>query len=176
VRKFQVVQSAPSQVSRWVRYWDKAGTMDGGKRTAGALIGQTAGGHFVIADMVKGQWSAGKREKVIKETAERDGRAVEVGIEQEPGSGGKESAENTIRNLAGFVVFADRPTGDKETRAEPYASQVEGENVFLLLGEWNEDFIEEHKSFPRGQFSDQVDAASGAFNRLNKKRKVAGAW
>jgi hypothetical protein len=34
----------------------------------------------------------------------------EIGIEQEPGSAGKESAEATIRNLAGKRVFADRVT------------------------------------------------------------------
>jgi hypothetical protein len=38
------------------------------------------------------------------------------------GFGGKESAENTIRNLAGFVVYADRPTGNKDTRMEPFAA------------------------------------------------------
>jgi hypothetical protein len=38
-----------------------------------------------------------------------------VGVEQEPGSGGKESAESTIRNLIGFRCFADRVTGSKGT-------------------------------------------------------------
>ena len=33
-------------------------------------------------------------------------RNYEVGIEQEPGSGGKESAENTVRNLVGYAVAA----------------------------------------------------------------------
>ena len=45
--------------------------------------------------------------------------AYEVGVEQEPGSGGKESAESTIRNLRGFKVYADKVTGSKEIRAEP---------------------------------------------------------
>jgi hypothetical protein len=35
-----------------------------------------------------------------------------------------ESAEATIRMLAGWKVRADRVTGDKEHRAEPYAAQV----------------------------------------------------
>ena len=34
----------------------------------------------------------------------------EVGIEQEPGSGGKESAEATVRNLAGKRIFG-HPSG-----------------------------------------------------------------
>jgi hypothetical protein len=37
--------------------------------------------------------------------------SYEVVIEQEPGSGGKESAENTIRMLAGMKVTADKVTG-----------------------------------------------------------------
>jgi predicted phage terminase large subunit-like protein len=91
---------------------------------------------------------------------------VRVWIEQEPGSGGKESAESTIANLAGFSVYAERPTGDKELRAEPYAVQVAAGNVRLVAGEWNQLFIDEHKTFPRGKFKDQIDAASGAFNKL----------
>ena len=48
----------------------------------------------------------------MRATAERDGGEVAVWLEQEPGSGGKESAEASIRNLAGFTVHADRVTGD----------------------------------------------------------------
>jgi hypothetical protein len=60
------------------------------------------------------------RERIIKEWAERDKQQLrntpyEVGVEQEPGSGGKESAESTIRNLIGFRCFADRVTGSKGT-------------------------------------------------------------
>ena len=96
--------------------------------------------------------------------------ASAIGIEQEPGSGGKESAETTIRNLAGWRVTADRPTGDKVVRAEPYAAQVQGGNVLLVRGAWNRDFIDEHVSFPVGRAKDQVDAASAAFNLLTLQR------
>ena len=64
---------------------------------------------------MRGQWSALEREQQIKAWAERDRELIkgsyEIGVEQEPGSGGKESAENTIRNLAGYKVFADKVTG-----------------------------------------------------------------
>lgn len=170
-----------------VRYWDKAGTEDGGKRTSGCLIHKMQNGSFIIEDVTKGQWSSGKRELVIENKAEEDReRASEVEpskwvdpkiwTEQEPGSGGKESAENTIKNLAGYPVHADKVTGSKEVRAEPFAAQVEGHNVFLLLGTWNDDFIEECQMFPNGTFSDQVDSASGAFNKLNSKKKTGGVW
>ena len=93
----------------------------------------------------------------------------EIGVEQEPGSGGKESAEATLRMLSGYRCYADKVTDSKEIRAEPFAAQVQGGNVYLLPGDWNTDFLDECESFPNGRFKDQVDAASGAFARLTSK-------
>lgn len=163
--KLEIVDAHP-RIVEWVRYWDKAGTQDGGKRTAGVKMGRGTDGLFYIVDCVTGQWNATNRETVIKQTAAMDGREVRVWIEQEPGSGGKESAESTITNLAGYSAYAERPTGDKELRAEPYAVQVAAGNVKILTGAWTQLFIDEHKTFPRGKFKDQIDAASGAFNKL----------
>jgi phage terminase large subunit-like protein len=53
---------------------------------------------------------------------------------QKPGSGGKESAESTVRNLAGLRVFTDKPTGAKEVRAEPFVAQCQNDNVRLVAG------------------------------------------
>lgn len=163
--KLEIVQAHP-RITDWVRYWDKAGTQDGGKRTAGVRMGRGVDGLFYITDCVTGQWNATNREATIKQTAQLDGQSVKVWVEQEPGSGGKESAESTITNLAGYAAYAERPTGDKELRAEPYAVQVAAGNVKMLAGAWNQLFIDEHKTFPRGKFKDQIDAASGAFNKL----------
>jgi predicted phage terminase large subunit-like protein len=111
-----------------------------------------------------------EREQKIKFWAEQDRKQIkgsyEVGVEQEPGSGGKESAEATIRMLPGFRVFADRVTGNKEVRAAPFAAQVQAGRVWLFPGEWNRDFLKELEPFPAGPCTDQVDAASGAFARL----------
>jgi len=93
-------------------------------------------------------------------------------LEQEPGSGGKESAESTIRNLAGFAVYAERPTGDKVTRAVPYSVQVNNGNVWLLQAGWNREFIEEHRFFPYSTYKDQVDGASGGFHKVVQKKIV----
>jgi len=158
-------------IQRSVRFWDKAGTTDGGAYTAGVLMHKLKDGRFVIEHVVRGQWSALEREQKIKFWATQDrqntrGHTCEVGVEQEPGSGGKESAENTIRMLAGYRAFADRVTGSKEVRAEPFAAQVQGGNVYLVGGAWHADFLDEMESFPSGKYKDQVDAASGAFARL----------
>jgi predicted phage terminase large subunit-like protein len=57
-------------------------------------------------------------------------------------------------------------TGSKEVRADPLASQAEAGKVRLVKAGWNQEFIEELVSFPRGKNDDQVDGASGAFGKL----------
>ncbi|OWY62994.1 hypothetical protein B7486_55465, partial [cyanobacterium TDX16] len=152
------VDVAPASLKR-VRYWDKAGTEGAGAYSCGVLMGRSAEGLYFILDIIRGQWSAGQRESIIRDTAQADGRSVPVWVEQEPGSGGKESAENTVRALAGWDAHAERVTGDKETRARPFAAQCEAGNVRLVKAPWNRDFIDEAIGFPSGRFKDQVDAA-----------------
>lgn len=162
---FDIVQAVPSAAQR-VRYWDKAGTDAGGDYTAGALIAMDGDGVFYVENVVRGQWSALERERIIRQTAELDGRNVPIWVEQEPGSGGKESAQATVRALAGWNVYAERVTGDKLTRAQPFAAQCEARNVKVVKGGWNAAFLDELTMFPNGRHDDQVDAAAGAFNML----------
>jgi predicted phage terminase large subunit-like protein len=163
-------KALPTDVEAWVRYWDKAGTQDGGKYTAGVLMGRRPGGRWLIADVVRGQWSSLNRETTIQQVAVADraaSRTVEIWVEQEPGSGGKESAEATVRNLAGFTIRSERVTGDKLTRASPLSAQAEAGNVELLQAPWTEAFLSEAQNFTGvSGVMDQIDAASGAFNKL----------
>lgn len=162
----------PVDISKTVRYWDKAGTQDGGAYTAGVRMSRMKNGTFLIHHVARGQWATDKRETIIKHTAVADTVNTHIGIEQEPGSGGKESAESTIKNLAGFYIKADKPTGDKIFRADPFSVQVNYGNVTLMAGAWNKAFLDELEMFPNGTFKDQVDAASGAFHMLTSKKEV----
>jgi len=164
--KLEIVAAAPANLLRVVRYWDKAGTDGGGDWTAGVKMGVDASGVYYILDVVREQVAASKRERIIRQTAEMDGTRVTVWIEQEGGSGGKESAENTVRKLAGFTAKSERPTGEKTARATPLSAQVEAGNVKLVKGAWNQGYIDELKVFPAGKHDDQVDGSSGAFNKL----------
>lgn len=165
---FEVIGSAPSEAKR-IRWWDKAGSQDAGAYTAGVLVGYH-NGLIYVEDVIRGQWSAHNREVIMRQTAEMDfakyGGLVTIMMEQEPGSGGKESAEASIRNLAGFIVRAKVSTGDKSGRAEPLASQAEAGNVKLVRGAWNSDYLDEITTFPYGKYKDQVDATASAFNEL----------
>jgi len=165
---FPVVQALPTGC-RFVRYWDKAATPGGGAYTAGVLMARSPDGRYFVVDVVRGQWSSGERETTIEQTAHIDKQLydnVTVWVEQEPGSGGKESAESTIKRLAGFAAFKEPVTGSKEIRAAPFAAQAEVGNVTLLEGGWNHVYLEELAGFPHGTYKDQVDASSGAFNKL----------
>ena len=110
----------------------------------------------------------------MKQVAGIDGTHVVQAIEVEPGSSGKSDAQASARNLAGFRVVLDRPTGDKKTRAEPFATQVNGGNVYLapedcipgLPGKWHAALFNELQFYPFSKFKDQADAGSGAFNQL----------
>ena len=163
--------------TRMIRYWDKAGTEEGGAYTSGALVGVNDDGIYCVMDIVRGQWTALKRERIILQTAGMDGTGVSIYHEQEPGSGGKESAESTTRNLAGYAVRADKVTGEKTLRAEPFATQVEAGNVKLKRGTWNRAFIDEAKVYgSTARYKDQIDSAAGAFNKLAlAKRWIPGA-
>lgn len=174
VDKAVVIPERPAQadVQAAVRYWDKAGTKDGGAYTAGVLMLRMRDDTYVVVDVRRGRWSALDRERMIRQTAEVDQKLyhlTRIYLEQEPGSGGKESAESSVRMLAGFSVEADRVIGAKEVRADPFAAQWQAGNVRLVLGDWNRDYLDEHEHFPVGKYKDQVDASTGAFNKIASK-------
>ena len=179
VDKFVIKDSfARNLIVQSVRYWDKAGSKaeDKGCYTAGVLMHKLSNGFTVVEDVIRGQWEAPERERRIKQTAQLDGIKVKIYHEQEGGSGGKESAQSTTRNLSGYRVEADHPTGNKEVRAEAYASQVCNGSVILINGKWISDYMDECENFPFSTYKDQVDASSGACNKLYMKKSKAGVW
>lgn len=164
---FPLLDAAPAQVIARVRYWDKAAsTSAAAKRTAGVLMAKLVDGRYLVEHVVCGQWDTYDRRQVMHQTAQLDSYAVPVYIEQEPGSSGLDSVKDEIRQLEGFPVFPDRPTGDKDTRLEPFAAQAGAGNVLLLRGPWNGDYIDEMCAVPNGVYRDQADATAGAFLKL----------
>ena len=161
----------PQDFDALVRYWDKAGTEDGGCFTAGVLMARKGAGKVYVLDVITDQLSGFKVEELIERTAKLDelrwGLLVETVVEQEGGSGGKFQAAYTEMRLKGSRVSSDLAKDSKELRAGPWAIAIEaGDVVVLKDAPWLLDFITEHITFPRGSRKDQVDAASGAYRRL----------
>lgn len=176
VHNINVVKSPPSKVVLKLRYWDKAGSYEQGKYTAGVLMGKMQNKRWIVLDVIRGRWGTDERERVILQTARLDGVEVPVFSEQEPGSGGKDSARATTTRLIehGFRAFPDKVTGNKIYRADPFSVQCNFGDIYILKADWNRDFINELRVFPNGKYTDQTDAASGAFSWLNKCS--TGTW
>lgn len=153
-----------------IRYWDLASSIDG-DYSVGLKMARAEDGLFFVEDVVRGQWLPGQRDKIILQTAHLDGPEVPIVIEQEPGSSGVSLIAYLTKLLAGFTVSADRPTGDKIVRAMPLAAQFEAGNIRVLKRDWTAGLIAEFLMFPSGAHDDQVDASSGAFNKLALGRR-----
>jgi predicted phage terminase large subunit-like protein len=103
---------------------------------------------------------------VVAADAQEYGEDVIQSLPQDPGAAGKVVKWAWADVLAGYTYEVTPETGDKETRAQPFASQVGMGRVRLLRGAWNDEYREELRNFPNGSYKDQVDASSRAFGRL----------
>jgi predicted phage terminase large subunit-like protein len=176
---FGFARSIPAN-TRFVRGWDLAASIDkNAAYSAGVKIGRQPDGGFIIVDCRRGRLSAGGVERLMVNTANRDGRRCKISLPQDPGQAGKAQAQYLVRQLAGFIVKSSPETGDKVTRAEPLAAQAEAGNVDILrtgdtsIDAWIEPFLDELCVFPGGQYKDQVDAATRAFAELQMARATS---
>lgn len=155
-----------------VRFWDKAGTEGGGAFTCGVLMCRTDEGMIYVEHVERGQWETYERDERIVQTGQSDrqrhGPTTIIWHEREPGSAGEDSAKALAAKLAraGLTSYFELPTGSKEVRAGPWSSACMAGIVRLVKGGWNKAFIEEHVSFPKGKYKDQVDASSGAYGKV----------
>ena len=160
-------KDAPKNVTK-LRYWDFAATEESKRNknpdwTAGALAGVHEDVLYIF-DMKHFRLGPAAVEKQVKLTADEDGREVEIIMEEEGGSSGKNAISHYQRNvLKGYVARGDRPTGDKVTRAKGWCAWAEQGRVKIVRAPWNHPFLDEVSSFPKGK-RDQVDAVSGVFN------------
>lgn len=169
----ELLTDVPEDVTRWVRAWDLAATDtdEGGDPayTASVLLGKRRDGSYVIADATNHRLKAEKVRAMVKQCAVADKakyKRVKIRLSQDPGQAGKEQAQSYIKMLAGFTVAAVKESGDKQSRAEPFAAQWQAGNVAVVAGPWTEALLGQYESFPESKFKDLVDAGSNAFNEL----------
>jgi predicted phage terminase large subunit-like protein len=170
--------------ARVVRFWDLAATEPSQATpdpdwTVGTLMLFDQGIAYVL-DVRKKRLKGEKVEQFIAQTAYEDGVSVPIRMEQEPGSSGKALVDQYARYvLPGFDFGANRATGDKVTRARPFAAALSNGNVRVVRGAWLSDWLDELSAFPEAApHDDQVDSATGAFNYLTglglpQRRKVS---
>ena len=159
------------------RYWDRAGGKKPKKNvksdyTSGTLIGKDRFGKTYILDQIRGKYKSKDLTALIQSTAKKDfdkyGYKYFVGLSQDPGSAGIHEIDALITALYGFSVKTYRETGDKITRANPFAIQFQNDNVFILKADWNKVYKEELEAFPEGAYDDQIDSSAMGFNALSE--------
>ncbi len=173
---FTPISAMPVNIARTVRAWDLAATKKATGNdpdfTAGVLMSKTADGIYIIHGCRRFQGSPMEVEHSLEQTAAIDGTGVTFRLAQDPGQAGKAQADMLVRKLAGYHIKIERPTGDKATRAAPFAAQAEAGNVRILItgdptrDAWVQPFIDELCLFPAAAHDDQVDAAADAFSEL----------
>ena len=173
-----IIERLPDDIVKIVRHWDLAATEPSTENpepdwTAGVKMGRRENGRFVIMDVRHERFRSHKVRELVLNTAEKDDVDCIIGIPQDPGQAGKEQAESYANYLAGYTIHSERVTGDKLSRADPFAAQWQAGNVDVLRGAWNDAFFSELEQFPsKGIKDDQVDAASDAFAKLVRSRSI----
>jgi predicted phage terminase large subunit-like protein len=158
--------------ARVVRFWDLAATEPNHSNpdpdwTVGTLMLFDQGVSYIL-DVKRARVKGDKVEQLIAQTANEDGVAVQIRMEQEPGSSGKALVDQYARYvIPGYDFGGIRATGDKITRSRPFAAAVANGNVRIVRGPWLSDWLDELSSFPEAcNHDDQVDSAVGAFTFL----------
>lgn len=166
------VPSMVGKSARLVRFWDLAATEVSSTNTdpdwtVGTLMMFDEGIAWIM-DVRRVRGRPETVERLISQTAQEDGPAVAIRMEQEPGSAGKALIDQYARFVVpGYDLQGIRATGDKESRARPFASAVANGNVRVVRGSWLTEWLDEFTSFPEAApHDDQVDSAVGAFTYL----------
>ncbi len=177
---FKLEDAVPVRATR-VRWWDRAATEAGDDNdpdwTVGLLLARDREGLFWVEDVVRFRGGPGIVERTILETAERDAKKYPnllIAFPQDPGQAGKFEAEHYVGKLARYNVKTFIETGSKIVRASPASAQAEHGNIRVLRAAWNDTLFYELEQFPDGQFNDQVDALSGAYQAVQTWAELEG--
>ena len=173
---FQIVHEVPDKIVSIARAWDLAATAitpanPNPDRTVGGLVARLRNGQFIILDVRRRAINAASVRELVRQTAIAD-RAVyrcnTILIPQDPGQAGKEQAQSYTKMMSGFSIKTHTVTGNKITRAEPFAAQAQHGGILVLAGDWNEAFFDEAEGFPDALHDDQIDAVGDAFKAVAK--------
>jgi len=165
VKSLNYINEIP-KIIRKVRSWDVAASDGKNDYSASSLLGIDSDGNYYILDVWRGQLGTKERDIKILDTAKIDGPEVKIILPEDPGAGGKSMTVYWSKMLAGFNVKFERPLGNKTSRAEPLAVQINNGNFYILRSDWNRDMIREMEMFPFSKNDDQIDSLSSGFNDL----------
>lgn len=165
--RWLLCHSPPSRVIIAVRFIDLSASEDGDYCSA-TLIGLCEHGEIVILHQERKRGGPDEIDDFVTSVIANDESTTICRIEQEPGSAGKLTVNGFINKFPGRDIqgVPEAGKGTKVMRARPFSSMQRHKKIYAIAAPWNEDFFGEAEDFPIGEFDDQVDSASGAFNAL----------
>src|SRR4029077_219816 len=135
---------------------------------------------YVIEHVLRLRRTTGTIERVVHDTAVGDPKRTRHWMEQEPGALAKQSVHHYHHDVMplGLPMRGNPVRKNKAERARPLAGAMEQGRWRVVRGEWNEPMFDEMEAFSEdpqhsGAHDDQVDACSGAFERV--RAAVTGA-
>lgn len=137
-----------------------------GDWTAVVFMWRLEGGGTLV-EVHRTQLEPRQRNLWLKDLADRRQPKV-ITFPQDPGAAGKEALQNFVSLLSGHYVVGAPPVDTKETRAHPWASQVNAGLVSIVENACARDYLEELRQFPLGKHDDMVDASSDGWQKMSK--------
>ena len=178
-----IVDHPNGRARQRVRAWDFAFTKPSEQYpnpdwTRGVLISKDPSKVYTVEDMVSMRDRVHEVEKLIFETAIRDGQDVVISIPQDPAAAAGAYAKDLQRKLAemGFTVRLSKPVKSKITRFAPFSSIAQAGFVNVVKASWNKDFFDELEVFdgdPKKK-DDICDCCSDCMLVLNKEMHLPG--
>lgn len=183
-----IFKSKIPKTAQCIRFWDLADTEKNQTNknpdsTAGVLLhlwtDKEGEEHLAMESLVECQEEGSTKIKIIQDTASADTARVPIGMEQEPGSSGKEVARDyKLKHLAGYSFKAYPATNNKVIRAERWLSIAENGNFHIVLDEtdpenptmpeWFERLTLQLSRFPEKP-RDGIDGISGGYAAMKKR-------
>lgn len=160
-----------------VRTWDLAFSLPSEQYpnpdwTRGLLVSKDSDSVYTVEDLASMRDRVNRVEKLIFETAARDGTSVLISIPLDPAAAAGAYAKDLQRRLseAGYMVRLTKPVASKVTRFAPFSSVAQAGYVRVVEADWNIEFFDELEIFDgdKKKKDDICDCCSDAFLLLNR--------
>lgn len=150
----QLVPHPNGRATKRVRVWDLAFTKPSEQNkdpdwTRGVLFSKDRHKLYTVEDAVSMRDRVHEVERLIFETAARDGLDVVISIPLDPGAAAGAYAKDLSRRLSemGYTVRLTKPVKSKVTRFAPFSAIAQAGFVHVVEAEWNKDFFDELEIF-----------------------------
>jgi predicted phage terminase large subunit-like protein len=150
----QLVDYPNGRATQRVRAWDLAFTKPSEQYpnpdwTRGVLISKDKSNVYTVEDVVSIRDRTHEVERLIFDTAVRDGQGVIISLPMDPAAAAGAYAKDLQRKLSemGFIVRLTKPVKSKVTRFAPFGSIAQAGFVNIVKADWNKGFFDELEIF-----------------------------